>query len=511
MIIPLPCRTLLLALVITVLGFQPLKAQQPASLSGTWYGELNLVVQKLRIGMKIASTPGGAFKGTLDSIDQSAFGIPLTLVKREEDKIRIEIESLGVVFNATLSADGQQLSGTFTQNGIPLPLKLRRVDRYPSLNRPQEPQPPFPYDEEEVVYHNQLHDVTLAGTLSLPRTDHPLAAVLLITGSGSQDRDESLAGHRPFLVIADALARRGLAVLRVDDRGIGGSSSGKNPATTRDLAEDVFAGVQYLASRAEVDSRRIGLIGHSEGGLIGPLVAARTDQVAFVVMLAGPGLPGTRILERQARLIGEASKRPKWYLDWNHQVQLEMFKIIGDEQDPAEARRQLADQLDRWMAMVPEDYAVTRSTLRTQLEGQLDTVTSPWFRYFLFHDPRPVLMQVPCPVLAMFGSKDLQVPAEDNQLAVLEALERGENRFSTARTFDGLNHLFQSCQTGSPMEYATIEETINEQALTYMADWIIEQTEQDPVRLAQRRRLRRRQARAIATEASELTTEPPGE
>jgi len=163
------------------------------------------------------------------------------------------------------------------------------------------------------------------------------------------------------------------------------------------------------------------------------------------------------------------------------------------------------------MAMVPEDYAVTRSTLRTQLEGQLDTVTSPWFRYFLFHDPRPVLMQVPCPVLAMFGSKDLQVPAEDNQLAVLEALERGENRFSTARTFDGLNHLFQSCQTGSPMEYATIEETINEQALTYMADWIIEQTEQDPVRLAQRRRLRRRQARAIATEATELTTEPPGE
>ena len=480
----------------------PLAAADPPSLAGTWYGELNLVVQKLRLGFKIKSTPGGMLEGVMDSIDQSAFGIPLSAVQREKEQVRIEIESLGVVFQATLSEDGQELGGTFKQNGIPLPLKLHRVDRYPTIQRPQEPQPPFPYDEQEVTYRNEIHDVKLTGTLSLPRSERAVAAVLLITGSGSQDRDESIAGHRPFMVIADTLARRGVAVLRVDDRGVGGSTRGTSPATTLDLAEDVLAGVRFLAGHAKIDARRIGLAGHSEGGLIAPLAAMRTDDVAFIVMLAGPGLPGSQILERQARLIGEATKRPEWFLDWNHKVQLEMFKIIGDHQDPAESRKQLDARMESWMAMIPEEQAFTSSTLRTQLEGQLDSVTSPWFRYFLFHDPAPVLRQVPCPVLAMFGSKDLQVPAEENQLAVLEALENGNNRFSTARTFDGLNHLFQACQTGSPVEYGSIEETFNEQALEYMVGWIVRHTQTDPVRLSQRRRLRRWQSRAANREST---------
>ena len=496
MTLPFPRRALLLAILVSGFFHPDLGGEEPGPLVGTWYGELNLVVQKLRLGFKIESTPEGRLAGVMDSIDQSAFGIPLTAITRDGDKVQIEIKSLGVVYNASLSADGQQLGGMFKQNGIPLPLKLRRVDRYPSLNRPQEPQPPFPYDELEVTYRNEPHDVTLAGTLSLPRSQSPVAAVLLITGSGSQDRDESIAGHRPFLVIADALARRGVAVLRVDDRGIGGSTKGNRPPTTLDLAEDVLAGVKFLSGRAEIDTRQIGLAGHSEGGLIAPLVAARTDEVAFIVMLAGPGLPGTRILELQARLIGEASKRPEWFLDWNHQVQLEMFKIIGEFEDPAEGRAQLDAQLDKWIAMVPEEHAVTRSTLRTQLEGQLDRIATPWFRYFLFHDPAPVLQQVPCPVLALFGSKDLQVPAEENQAAVMQALAQGNNQFSLARTFDDLNHLFQACQTGSPVEYGSIQETFNEQALNYMVDWIVRQTELVPVRLSERRRLRRRQSRA---------------
>ncbi|MFP6648963.1 MAG: hypothetical protein VB817_05860, partial [Pirellulaceae bacterium] len=192
----------------------PLPAADPPSLAGTWYGELNLVIQKLRLGFKIKSTPGGMLEGVMDSIDQSSFGIPLSAVQREKEQVRIEIESLGVVFQATLSEDGQELGGTFKQNGIPFPLKLRRVDRYPTIQRPQEPQPPFPYDEQEVTYRNEIHDVKLTGTFSLPRSERAVAAVLLITGSGSQDRDESIAGHRPFMVIADALARRGVAVLR---------------------------------------------------------------------------------------------------------------------------------------------------------------------------------------------------------------------------------------------------------------------------------------------------------
>ncbi len=495
-------RTFRLSCLVALLGQLPLAAADPVPLSGTWYGELNLVVQKLRIGFKIEDTPDGSLKGVMDSLDQSAFGIPLSAVQRDKEQVQIEVESLGVVFKATLSEDGQQLGGTFRQNDIPLPLKLRRVDRYPSLKRPQEPQPPFPYDELEVTYHNELHDVKLAGTLSLPRSRQPVAAVVLITGSGSQDRDESIAGHRPFMVIADAIARRGVAVLRVDDRGVGGSTRGESPARTIDLAEDVLAGVRFLSERVEIDARRIGLAGHSEGGLIAPLVAARTDEVAFIVMLAGPGLPGSQILEQQARLIGEAAKRPEWFLDWNHKVQLEMFRIIGDHEDPVEGRKQLGAQLDNWLAMVPDEHAFTRDTLRTQLEGQLDSITSPWFRYFLFHDPAPVLQQVPCPVLALFGSKDLQVPAEENKLAVLDALEKGHNQFSTARIFDDLNHLFQACQTGSPVEYGNIEETFNEQALNYMVDWIVRQTESEPVRLSQRRRLRRWQVRATGREST---------
>ncbi|MEE2685930.1 MAG: alpha/beta fold hydrolase [Planctomycetota bacterium] len=495
-------KTFRLSCLVALLSQFPLAAADPVTLPGTWYGELNLVVQKLRIGFKIENAPDGSFKGVMDSIDQSAFGIPLSAVQREKAQVQIEVESLGVVFKATLSEDGQELAGTFRQNGIPLPLKLRRVGRYPTIQRPQEPQPPFPYDELEVTYRNELHDVKLAGTLSLPRSERPLAAVLLITGSGSQDRDESIAGHRPFMVIADALARRGVAVLRMDDRGVGGSTRGESPATTLDLAEDVLTGVRFLSGHAKIDDRRIGLAGHSEGGLIAPLVAARTDEIAFIVMLAGPGLPGSQILEQQARLIGEAAKRPEWFLDWNHKVQLEMFRIIGDHEDPVEGRKQLGAQLDDWMAMVPDEHAFTRDTLRAQLEGQFDSITSPWFRYFLSHDPAPVLQQVPCPVLALFGSKDLQVPAEENKLAVLQALEKGHNQFSTARVFDDLNHLFQACQTGSPVEYGSIEETFNEQALNYMVDWIVRHTETEPVRLSQRRRLRRWQGRALGREST---------
>nr|AIF04117.1 hydrolase, alpha/beta fold family [uncultured marine group II/III euryarchaeote KM3_170_G02] len=487
-------RRLVLTVALLLSSLPQLVAAE-AELVGSWHGELNLVVQKLRIGMKFNLNRDGTFRGVLDSIDQNAFGIPLTTIERAGKQLRVEVESLGVVYTAQFSADGNQLAGTFKQNGIPLSLTLSRVDRYPSLNRPQEPRGPLPYDEEDVSYRSPLHDLTLAGTLTIPRSSRPLAAVLLITGSGSQDRDESIAGHRPFLVIADALSRRGIAVLRVDDRGVGGSSAGATPATSVDLADDVLAGVKYLAARPEIDAARIGLIGHSEGGLIAPMVAARSDQVSMIVMLAGPGVPGTQILLTQGRLIGEAMKRPEWFLDWNQMVQRELFDAIAELPDPAASREKIAGMIDDWIARVPEQHAVTRDTLRTDLNRQLEMFNSPWFRYFLFHDPDPVLRRVPCPVLALFGERDLQVPAEENSAAVARALAAGRNRYATIATLDELNHLFQTCETGSPLEYSTIAETMNPAALEFMVDWVVQRSGSGQVRLAQRRRLRRRQAR----------------
>ena len=343
--------------------------------------------------------------------------------------------------------------------------------------RPQEPKKPYPYDEEEVSYENKGGGVKLAGTLTLPRTKGPFPVVVLITGSGPQNRDEELLGHKPFLVLADHLTRGGIAVLRVDDRGVGGSTGSVPSSTSEDFAGDVLAGIEFLKTRTEINSNQIGLIGHSEGGLIAPMVAARSTDVAFIVLMAGPGLRGEEILYLQGELIAKASGVPDKAIASNRAAQQAIFGVLKEEHDNAVAEKRIRENFLKITAeMSDEQKRVSR--IEATLAAQLKMVLTPWFRYFLTYDPKQALMKVSCPVLAINGEKDLQVPPDENLRVIEQTLAAAKNPDYKVVKLPGLNHLFQTCKTGTLTEYASIQETMSPVALDVISDWILKHTTQ---------------------------------
>ena len=300
---------------------------------------------ELRIVFHFAKDKNGKLVATFDSPDQGAKGIGTDSVTRDGDSVKVESKKLLATFDGTLNADGSRIAGQWKQAGQIIPIELTRFDKEPEDRRPQDPKKPYPYQEEEVSYTNQNAGVKLAATLTLPASPRPAPAVVLITGSGAQDRDESLLGHKPFLVLADYLTRQGIAVLRADDRGIGGSTGNTIMATTEDLAGDVAAAVAYLKTRSEIDPRRIGLIGHSEGGIIAPIVASRGDDVAFIVLLAGTGVNGEQIIERQRVLIAKADGIDQKTLDESQAVQARIYEIAKTEPDNATAVKLLHEAI----------------------------------------------------------------------------------------------------------------------------------------------------------------------
>ncbi len=328
------------------------------------------------------------------------------------------------------------------------------------LKRPQNPVKPYPYRDEDVAYDNKVQNVTLAATLTLPQGTGPFPAVVLITGSGPQDRDESLLGHKPFLVLSDYLTRHGIAVLRADDRGVGKSTGIFSKATTADFATDTEAGIAYLKTRKEIDPRKIGLIGHSEGGVIAPMIAARNKDVAFIVMMAGTGVPGDQIIPAQSEAIEVASGKDPAEAAKNAANEKEMLKLVETEKDQAVLEKELKEKMKG-------------DTPEAQIGAQIAQLTSPWFRYFLTYDPAVALRHVNCPVLALNGSLDKQVLPSQNLPPIRQAL--AGNKRAEIDELPGLNHLFQTAKTGSPAEYAAIEETIAPVALDKMATWILKQ------------------------------------
>jgi pimeloyl-ACP methyl ester carboxylesterase len=339
-----------------------------------------------------------------------------------------------------------------------------------ALNRPQEPKKPYPYDEEEVAYENKRDGVKLAGTLTFPRGKGPFPAVLLITGSGPQDRNESLLGHKPFLVLADYLTRQGIAVLRVDDRGVGGSTGSTPNSTTENFAADVMAGIEFLKTRKEINPKQIGLIGHSEGGLIAPMVAAQNGDVAFIVLMAGAGLTGEEILYTQGAMIMKANGASAGQLAKQRATQESMFKILKEEKDPAAAEKRLWQEMSK--SLTEEEKKKSEQTIAAHIK----LANTPWFRYYLTLDPRHALRKVKCPVLALNGENDLQVSANENLRDIEAALKAGGNKDVTVARLPKLNHLFQTSETGSPNEYIKIEETIAPVALKTIGDWILKRT-----------------------------------
>ncbi|GHT72399.1 alpha/beta hydrolase [Bacteroidia bacterium] len=444
-------------------------------ITGQWNGVLKVQGMQLRLVFHITKTDTG-YSATLDSPDQGAKDIPTTSANFENLVLKIAVASIGAGYEGTLEND-TIITGTFKQMGQSFPLNLSRatIEKEP-LIRPQEPVKPYPYNEEEVVFDNPMDGVTLAGTFTYPRTNGTFPAVVLISGSGAQNRDEELMGHKPFLVLADYLTKNGIAVLRFDDRGTAKSTGNFQIATSLDFSKDVESAVKYLQTRKEVYQKKIGLVGHSEGGMIAPMVAARSKEVAFIVLLAGVGIPGEQLLLLQQELIAKASGLDE--ADWQkaQKVNQGAFEIIIQSTQQVELQKDLITYFKQVAQDIPRAGIPEGVTENDLVNMAVSRIYTPWMQYFIKYNPAPALEKVKCPVLAINGDKDLQVPAKINLEAIKSALQKGGNKKVTIKELPGLNHLFQEAETGLPTEYATIEQTFSPVALNEITEWIKIQT-----------------------------------
>jgi pimeloyl-ACP methyl ester carboxylesterase len=447
-------------------------------INGDWNALLNVSGQELPLVFHIIETDG-VYSGTLDSPKQGALGLPMSLITYADSALHIELSQLGISYDGTL--ENEEVTGTFKQGGIEIPLNLSRGEAIAAeINRPQEPKAPFPYIEEEVTFTNSKGGHLLAGTLTMPKslmrgkTKYP--AVILITGSGPQDRNEELLGHKPFLVLADYLTRQGIAVLRYDDRGTAESQGIFEGATSLDFSYDAEAAMDYLLTRTDINPNKIGFVGHSEGGFIAPIIAARNKQVGFIALLAGVGQPGDELLVEQGYLIGKAQGLPEEELQENKIAQQQIFSIIKNYYgDTPLIKDKITAYLTEVLTANP-DAIPEGSTIESTIQQQMGTITGAWFQYLIATDPAPSLEKVNCPVLAINGSLDLQVPPKANLGGIETAVKKGGNNDVTIVEIPNLNHLFQTSETGSPAEYATLEETFSPIALQIIGDWILEKT-----------------------------------
>lgn len=462
---------LILITALSALG----KGAETEDIEGVWMGTLKVSVVELRILFKINANADGTLAATMDSPDQGAENIAVSKVTFENGRLYLESKVIQGTYEGQIKEDGS-IEGKWQQGGISFPLLLKRIDEAPKLHRPQEPKKPYPYIEEEVTYENEKAGIKLAGTLTLPHSEGPFPAVILITGSGGQDRNETVFGHRPFLVLADYLTRRGIAVLRVDDRGVGGSTGNLFESTSEDFAGDVLTGVNYLKSRKEVNPKKIGLIGHSEGGIVAPIAAARSSDVAFIVLMAGMGLTGEEIIHLQSDLILKTVGASDKVLAIQRTSSEQIFEILKHEKDNTIAEKKIRKIMADILAKLSKEEKDAMGASEATIEIQLKMLLSRWCRFFLTYDPRTALMKVKCPVLAINGQLDLQVPPKENLSAIEGALKTGGNTNYTIQELPKHNHLFQRAKTGAISEYAKIEETISPIALKAITQWILKQT-----------------------------------
>lgn len=458
---------IVLALATLMPWTLPVHAQSSDAVVGSWQGQLEAGGTELRVLFHIEQEDDSLF-ATMDSPDQGVTGIAVPEVHVQDDRLMFDVPEINGEYVGTMT-NAETIEGSWTQSGQSFPLTLTPTDESTSEapERPQHPEPPYPYVEEEVRFPNAEDDFTLAGTLTYPEDEGPHPAVVLVSGSGPQDRNSELMGHRLFHVLADHLTRQGIAVLRYDERGVGESEGPSFPAsTTEAYARDAASAARFLKEHSRVDAERVGLIGLSEGGLVGPMVHTQHEPLAFLVMMAGPAVPGRDILVEQTALMAEAQGASASAVDSMRTTQQRMLNAAQSTPDSAA----VADTLRTLFEAqgVPEE----------QRETQIERLTTPWFTFFLKYDPQPVLTQLDIPVLALFGSKDLQVPPEQNAEIMRNALGESASPNATVEVIDGLNHLFQPADTGAFSEYSQIETTMAPKALQRVSGWIRGQAEE---------------------------------
>ena len=440
-------------------------------LSGAWSGTLKIQSIQLRLVMNISITETDSLIVTFDSPDQGAMNLPTSKVKLVNDSLFVSSKAISGKFDGKINEEVSSISGTWKQSGMSFPLTLERLEKRITMNRPQEPKPPFPYRAKEVSFPNADGGFDLAGTLTIPEKDGRYPVAILITGSGPQNRNEELLGHKPFLVLADYLTRMGFAVLRYDDRGVGKSKGEFKTATSFDFATDAEAAVDFLKKRPEIDSTKIGFIGHSEGGLIAPIVASSRKDIAFIVLMAGPGLTGEQILLLQTALISRTEGQDEKTIKSTEKLSMDMYSVLKKIADNTKASQKLSILIANFDKKNAKDTSY-HPMAKTEINAQIESLTSPWFRCFLTLNPEEYLSKVKCPLLAINGSLDLQVPPKENLAAIEKALIFGGNSTYVIEEFPGMNHLFQTATTGSPSEYSKIEETISPEVLEFIGKWL---------------------------------------
>ncbi|MDD2983586.1 MAG: alpha/beta fold hydrolase [Crocinitomicaceae bacterium] len=430
---------------------------------GHWLGQLNVSGALLPIVFHIVKE-NGSYSGTMDSPQQNAFGFPFKEVKVTADEISLDLPGLGINYTGKWVNDS--LKGKFNQGGKSYDLNLARMktDTYEKPKRPQEELGKIKYIQEEVTFFNAEAKIKLAGTWTKPKGKGPFPAVILVSGSGPQDRNEEIMGHKPFLVIADYLTNNGIAVLRYDDRGVGKSTGEFVNATTADFATDVAAGIAFLKQQKGIDKNKIGIIGHSEGGMIAPMVAAKDSTIDFIVLLAGPGIfIRDLMLQQQEDILISENTEPA---EIQSQIELnrKAFEIILNNPDNFDAKNKLFKMYQ----------AIDSSQTESEIRSTTNELVSPWFRYFITYNPQIALEQTTCSVLAINGDKDLQVASKPNLKGIETALKAGGNKDFKIVEMPNMNHLFQTSSTGNIAEYGQLEETFSPKVLELMKNWILE-------------------------------------
>ncbi|MEX6690114.1 alpha/beta hydrolase [Danxiaibacter flavus] len=463
-------RRFILMLVI----LSPLLSMCQQNMDGNWLGSLEVGI-KLRVVFHIKKD-NNKFITTLDSPDQGAESIPCGETFVSSDSLTIDIPVIKGKYSGRIISDSVVV-GSFFQNGQTLPLKLIKTNKVISSLKPQTPVPPFSYKSNSVEYSNETKSVKFGGTFTYPSAGGPFTTVLLITGSGQQDRDETVFNHKPFAVIADYLTKKGYAVLRVDDRGVGQTIGDLKYATTASFAQDVQAGIAYLKTRKDVNPAKIGLIGHSEGGLIADMVAADNKDIAFIVTLAGPGIKGSEILIEQIQAGLEKDSVSAKAINAQSEVYRMLFSTMAVEKDTSKIFYEVWRNFQTWKskqdaATLKELNITSDNDSQGNLRAMIRDFSNPWIRYFIKTDPVSYIEKLTCKVLALNGEKDIQVLAKSNLPAIKAALAKSQSPSYEVKELPGLNHLFQHCSKCDIAEYVDLDETFSPEALDIIGKWM---------------------------------------
>lgn len=440
--------------------------------TGTWEGKINAGVE-VRIIFQISYDTSKKIIATMSVPDQGLKNVSTT-VHTNGDSIHIGMARFQSKYSGQLRGDS--IVGNF-QQGIPLPLNLKKVTGVVEKIRPQTPVPPFPYKTEDLVYTNNNKSITYGATITLPPGEGPFPAAILLTGSGQQNRDEETLGHKPFAIIADHLTRKGIIVLRVDDRGMGQTSGDVFSATTRVFANDALVSLDYLLSRKEVDKSKVGLIGHSEGGMIAQLIAAERKDLNFIIMLAAPGEKVLKLMNDQNEAILNKAGLPANYVSAFQELYQEILTAAI-----ATGNKNLNEKVkvivNSWTANTPKNIVIattgitdekSKTAFVTRFASQ---ISSPWFRYFLSYDPNSYIKNISAKVLAVNGGSDIQVLSKQNLAGIASALKESSSKQFEIKEFPGLNHLFQECKACTVAEYGELQQTISPVVLDYLSSWL---------------------------------------